>query len=259
VEVAKWKTVRAEELDDGRLLRVTLDAGKGNVIGGSVIRELREVLALMAPAAGLRALVLDHAGPHFSFGASVEEHAPGLVRDMLPELHALARDLLATHLPILACVRGACLGGGLELAALAHRIFAAPDARLGQPESQLGVFAPLGSLLLPQIVGPARAADLLLSGRAVDAQEALAMGLVAEIADDPLEAALAWARAHLVPKSAASLRFVTRALRATFERRLLDGLAELERVYLDELMLQHDAREGIAAFLEKRRPAWEDR
>jgi len=252
------RRVRSELLEEGRVLRIVLAAGKGNVIDRRAIADLREGLADAGSAPALRAVLLDHEGPHFSFGASVEEHAPGEVETMLPAFHALARELLALDLPILAAVRGLCLGGGLELAALAERIFAAPGARFGQPEITLGVFAPIGSLLLPRLVGAAHAAELLLTGRTIEAEEAQRMGLVAELAPDPAAAALTWARTHLVDKSASSLRFATRAARAHWIGAFDVALGSLESAYLSELMATRDAREGIAAFLEKRDPVWAD-
>jgi cyclohexa-1,5-dienecarbonyl-CoA hydratase len=251
--------VHTELLEDGRLLRVVLDAGRGNVIDSDTILELRDALARHVRDHGLRGWILDHAGPHFSFGASVEEHAPGRVEAMLPRFHGLVRDIVHLDLPFLACVRGACLGGGLEIVLLAERVFASPTASFGQPELKLGVFAPLGTLLLPRIVGPRLAADLLLSGRTVGAEEARASGLASEIAEDPLASARAWAGEHLLSKSAQSLRHATRLLRKELRERVLPALEEAEHAYLGPLMATRDAREGIAAFLERRSPAWEDR
>jgi cyclohexa-1,5-dienecarbonyl-CoA hydratase len=251
--------VRSEELEAGRILRLSLDAGKGNVLGREALGELREALTLLGTAPGRCAIVLDHEGRDFSWGASVPEHAPGEVHGMLRRLHELAAELLALQVPLLAAARGLCLGGGLELALLADRLFLAPGARLGQPEVLLGVFAPIGSALLPRLIGPRPAAELLLSGRQLDAQEALRLGLAAAIAEDPGAAALAWAREHLCAKSAAALRQATRAARRAWAPGFLADLAALEAQYLDELMLTHDAREGIQAFLERRPPRWEDR
>jgi cyclohexa-1,5-dienecarbonyl-CoA hydratase len=229
------------------------------VIDSDTILELRDALARHVRDHGLRGWILDHAGPHFSFGASVEEHAPGRVEAMLPRFHGLVRDIVHLDLPFLACVRGACLGGGLEIVLLAERVFASPTASFGQPELKLGVFAPLGTLLLPRIVGPRLAADLLLSGRTVGAEEARASGLASEIAEDPLASARAWAGEHLLSKSAQSLRHATRLLRKELRERVLPALEEAEHAYLGPLMATRDAREGIAAFLERRSPAWEDR
>jgi cyclohexa-1,5-dienecarbonyl-CoA hydratase len=165
----------------------------------------------------------------------------------------------ASSVPALAAVRGQCLGGGLELASFCHRVFAAPDARLGQPEIVLGVFAPVASLMLPERIGRANAEDLCLTGRIVDASEAKQMGLVDVVAEEPEKAALEYARTHLLPRSASSLRHAVRALRLPLSRRLEGELARLERLYLEDLMGTQDAAEGIQAFLEKRAPVWRNR
>ncbi len=252
-------SLRLQEIEQGRILRVVIEHGKGNVLDRELVAELTEVLREVARRASLRALLIDHAGPHFSYGASVGEHAPGKVEGFLPEFHALARALVELPVCSLAAVRGMCLGGGWELAALADLVFAAPGASFGQPETKLGVFAPIGSALLPRLAGPRRAADWLLSGRTLSAEEARAAGLVTELAEDPSVAALSWARDHLLPKSASTLGIAVRAARRAWSTPFLAELAELEALYLGELMATRDAREGIAAFLEKRDPRWEDR
>jgi len=252
------KKIRVASSDAG-VLHVVLEAGKGNIIDRAAIAQLREILAGWHSDAHRRCLVLDHAGKHFSFGASVPEHAPGEVDKMLPELHGMARELLELDVPVLACVRGLCLGGGLELALLADRLFASPTAKFGQPEVELAVFAPLASALLPRIVGPRAAADILITGRQFGVEEGVALGLVAQVDEDPTAAAKNWVDTHLAKKSAVALRYATRAARQAWSPEFLGSLELLERVYLDELMATHDAQEGIAAFIEKRRPTWEDR
>src|SRR4051812_28757428 len=98
--------------------------------------------------------------------------------------------MVAAPVTILTAVRGQCLGGGVELALASHLIFAAPDAKLGQPEIKLGVFAPAASCLLPELIGPARALDLLVLGRSISGADAAAIGMVKEAARDPEDAAL---------------------------------------------------------------------
>jgi cyclohexa-1,5-dienecarbonyl-CoA hydratase len=244
---------------DGALLRLRLSRPKANIVDAAMIAALRAALDEHLSGAHLRAVLLEAEGPHFSFGASVEEHLPASCAAMLRELHALVLTLVASPVPVLVAVRGQCLGGGLELAAAGHRIFAAPGATLGQPEIKLAVFAPAASCLLPERIGRSRADDLLFSGRGIGAEEAHRIGLVDALADDPVAAALAWFEEHLARHSASSLRFAVRAARYDFVSRIRRKLAEVERLYLEELMATHDALEGLSAFIAKRPPVWEDR
>jgi cyclohexa-1,5-dienecarbonyl-CoA hydratase len=248
---------------DGRLLRVRLARPKANVLDGEMVVALDATFAELArPAPGqpaLRGILLDHEGPHFSFGASVPEHLPGQFEGMLRGFHALVLRVLETTVPVLVVVRGQCLGGGLELATAGGPIFAGQDAKLGQPEIVLGVFAPFASCILPERIGPAAAEELLLSGRSVDAGEALRLGLVHAVADDPEAAALAWFDAHLASKSASALAHAVRAARAGLVERVRTKLAALEQQYATGLMTTRDAVEGLNAFLEKRPARWEDR
>ena len=176
---------------DGALLRLRLAKPKANLIDAAMIRALADAFASHKGNPGLFAALVDHEGPHFSFGASVEEHLPAQCQEMLEQLHALLGMMLDWPRPILMALRGQCLGGGLEFAMAGSLIFASPEAQLGQPEIKLGVFAPAASVLLPLRVGQSRAEDLLISGRAISALHAATWGLVNEVADDPAAAALA--------------------------------------------------------------------
>jgi len=244
--------------EEGRLLRLRLARPKANVVDMEMVAAIERALGEHAGARTLAGVVFDAEGPHFSFGASVAEHLPAHCEAMLRGLHDLVLRLAAYPVPVLAAVRGQCLGGGLELALATQRIFAAHDAQLGQPEIRLGVFAPAASCLLPERVGHARAEDLLLTGRSLDAREALAAGLVDAVTQAPEEAALRYFREHLAPRSASSLRLALRAAREARVRRLAARLAEVERLYLDELMATRDAVEGLEAFLAKRPAQWEN-
>ena len=127
---------------EGALLRLRLARPKANIIDAAMTAALAGALARFTGTADMRAVLLDHDGPNFSFGASVEEHLPGQCKAMLEGFHGLITQLLDCPVPVLVAARGQCLGGGLEVATAGTLIFAAPDAKLGQPEMQLGVFAP---------------------------------------------------------------------------------------------------------------------
>lgn len=244
---------------DGGLLRLRLNRPKANIVDAAMIAALRSALGEHRSGRRLRAALLDAEGPHFSFGASVPEHLPGSFEGMLRGLHALLRELLEFPVPVLVAVRGQCLGGGLELAASGSRIFAAPGTMMGQPEMKLAVFPPAASCLLPERIGQFRAEELLFTGRSVGAEEALRIGLVDVLAEDPEAAAIAFYEEALAPLSAAVLRLAVRAARIGFLERVTEKLDAVERLYIEELMATRDAVEGLTAFLEKRPPAWEDR
>lgn len=244
---------------EGRLLRLRLSRPKANIVDAAMIAALDNALTEHIGNSELGAVILDAEGPHFSFGASVEEHLPGQCAAMLYGLHHLILHMVESPVPLLAAVRGKCLGGGLEIALASHLLFVAPDASLGQPELKLGVFAPAASCLLPELIGPARSFDLLVSGRSTPGTEAAAIGIAHEAAADPEHAALAYFEEHLKPKSASSLRYAVKAARLDYVARVKDKLCAVERLYLDELMATHDAAAGLEAFIAKRPPQWQHR
>jgi cyclohexa-1,5-dienecarbonyl-CoA hydratase len=241
---------------DGALLRLRLARPKANIVDAGMILALHAALKEHVRANTLRGVLLDAEGPHFSFGASVEEHLPGRCAQMLASLHALLIELVEFPAPVLVAVRGQCLGGGLELAMAGGPIFATPTAQLGQPEIKLGVFAPAASVLLPYRVNQTMAEDLLCSGRSISGTEAHACGLVHAIAEDPEAAALAYFEQHLQDKSAAALACALAAARGAMRREVRSRIAEVEHLYLERLMRTRDANEGLEAFVAKRQPRW---
>jgi len=245
--------------EGGSLIRIRLARPKANIIDGAMMTALHRHFAEYTSNLDAKAVLLDAEGGNFSFGASVAEHMPDKCAEMLAGFHRLIKQMLACPVPIVTAVTGQCLGGGLELALAGTMIFARIDATLGQPEIKLGVFAPAASCLLPERIGRARAGDLLLTGRGVDADEALALGLVDRVAGDPAAAALEWFREHLAPLSATAVRFAAQAARGDAPDRLGAALDAVERLYLDELMKTRDAAEGLEAFLGKRPAKWENR
>jgi cyclohexa-1,5-dienecarbonyl-CoA hydratase len=243
---------------DEQVLRLQLAQPKANIIDSRMIDALSAALDAHADNMRMLAVILDAEGPHFSFGASVEEHLPDQCAAMLRKINSLVVKMLEYPVPIVAAVQGQCLGGGLEIACAASPIIAAPDAQLGQPEISLAVFAPAASCLLPERVGQAQAEMLLFSGKSIDALRAKTIGLVDEISESPSEAALAWIEENIIGKSASSLRIAVTAARQDYIERIKARLEIVERNYVEELMQTKDPIEGLNAFLEKRSPIWEN-
>jgi len=154
---------------------------------------------------------------------------------------------------------GAALGGGCELALACDMIFARDDLKLGQPEIQLAVFPPVAAALLPRLIGRQRALDLILSGRTIGAAEALRMGLVSRIfSTADFDAGSEAALIEIASRSGPALRLAKRAVLDGADLAFDPALTRAEDLYLHELMPLADVHEGLAAFMEKRAPVWEE-
>ena len=252
--------LRVESMLGGTIVRMHLDAPKANILDARMYTELRSAFLAAGQRRGLRAVVLGAEGPHFSFGASIEEHLPDHIETSLRQLREVLDAMTALRAPTIAAIHGQCLGGGFELALGCDLVIAEADAQLGCPEIKLGVFAPAASVLLPLRVGEGPACDLLLTGRSCSAEEVMRFGLVNRVAaHGKLEEALqSWLREDFLPRSPAALRHAALMARRARRRAIVDELPMVERHYLHELLRESDANEGIRAFLEKRAPRWSE-
>lgn len=251
------RQARLEWPFDGRVARVVLAAPKANIVDRVMIEELDAIFVEVAKHEPC-AVVLASDGPHFSFGASIEEHLPDQIAGALDRLSALLRRMTFLPAPTIAAVRGQCLGGGFELVLGCDLIIAEEGAQIGVPEIKLGVFPPAASALLPVRIGAAQAAALTLTGISWSGVEAKQHGLVARTAKDgALDQELqSWLESDFVKRSPAGLHHAAWAIRRPVVRALEDELPQIDRLYIDRLMRAPKAVEGIRAFLEKREAKW---
>jgi cyclohexa-1,5-dienecarbonyl-CoA hydratase len=242
----------------GQVARITLAAPKANILDKTMTIGLMAAFEELTAQSNVKAIVLAGDGQHFSFGASIEEHLPPQISETLAHLRQLLLKMALAPAPLIAAVRGQCLGGGFELALTCDLIVAEENAQFGLPEIKLGVFPPAGAALLPVRVGLGRAAEMVLTGASWTAARAAAAGLVSKVfPSGELELNLdAWLESEFLPRSAPALRFAAQAARRPLARALEVDLPALELIYLDQLMQQPDAVEGVLAFLEKRAPRW---
>jgi cyclohexa-1,5-dienecarbonyl-CoA hydratase len=244
------------EINDG-IARLTLVRPPVNVVNIPMLRQLAGALAELADNGDVRVLLLQARGKLFSAGVDVADHTADKVGEMIPLFNRVCRDLAAFPLPTIAAVQGHALGGGCELVICCDLAVMAETAKIGQPEIQLAALAPIAILRLPQLVGYRATADILFSGRSLNATEAVATGLVnAAVAAGEVES---WA-----VNKATSLAGLSRAALSLLKQALVTGcgdwsekLPAIERLYLEELMNTADAQEGITAFMEKRPPVWQ--
>ena len=242
--------------DDGVAV-LTLDRPeKRNALTAAMWAALPELLRQLAQEPGLRVLLVTGAGGAFSAGADISElrdvYADPGTADAYHAVNVVAEEALAEfpH-PTVAVVRGACVGGGCQLAVACDLRFAAPDARLGITPAKLGIVYPaVPTARLARLLGPARAKYLLFSGELVTAAQALVFGLVEEVAEDVEARALEFART-LASRSAQTQGAVKDVVAAVGEGR--DPQAAVA-VWERASRTAPDVAEGLAAFLERRAP-----
>lgn len=240
----------------GGVAQLTLDAPPLNILTREVLGEVRGALADLATRPDLRVLILKASGPNFSAGASVEEHLPDVVDEMLPEFMDTIRAVHHFPLPTICAIRGRCMGGGLELALACDLLIAADDALLGVPEIRLGVLPPAACGQLPARGSPGLAAEMIYTGAPIDAETAVQAGLLRRaVSDAHLDAAALEISAAIAVHSAAALRRAKRSLLASQDA-LDEAMTRASRIYLDDLMTTEDAKEGLRSFMEKRPPHW---
>ncbi len=193
----------------------------------------------------------------FSAGVDIKAHLPEQIGEMLISFHSLIRAIVASRKVTIAKVASACLGGGAELAAVCDMVYTARDASWGFPEIKLGCYPPVAAVALPALVGQKRAEELILTGRQISGDEAVAIGLANRSARaEELDGVVLETISELQRLSPAALAHAKKAVYAWDAIHFDKGLARAERIYLEELITTEDAREGIAAYLEKRPPIW---
>lgn len=246
---------------DGAIAILTIDRPDAmNAINGAVLDGLRDALDALEAAGDCRGLIITGAGRAFVAGADI-----AAMKTMTPDDAAafssrgskLFRRLEGLPFPVVAAVNGFALGGGCELALSCDFIYASEKARFGQPEVQLGLVAGFGGTQrLPRKVPYGVAMELLLSGRMIDAAEALRIGLVNRVcAPDALLDETKAALGEILAKGPVAVRATRTLVQRSLDTSLDVGLTE-ETAAFGEIFTTSDRTEGVSAFLEKRAPTF---
>ena len=237
--------------------RIVLRHPPLNVIDVAMMEELARSLAEIEARQDVSVIILSGEGTAFSVGVDVAAHTPDKVDEMLTKFHGVIRALVATKKVTIAAVHGHCLGGGAELAMVCDIVYTTRSAQWGFPEIKLGCYPPVACTALAALVGQKRAAELILTGRTIDGEEAAEIGLANDaVLADELAAAVDGPVGDLRKLSPVTLALAKKASYAWDSMHFDKGLVRAERIYFEDLMKTSDAHEGIRAFMEKREPKW---
>ncbi|UTW11454.1 enoyl-CoA hydratase [Marinobacterium rhizophilum] len=256
-----YSNIRVEVFDGVGLIRLDRPSVL-NALNAALMQELGKALQTMEADEAIRAMVITGSDRAFAAGADISEIQSKGFSDLYLEDFVTAdwEHVTRCRKPVIAAVAGLALGGGCELAMMCDFIIAADSARFGQPEVKVGTLPGAGGTQrLARAVGKAKAMDLCLTGRLMDAEEAERSGLVARVvpAAALFEEALAAAR-QIAGYSGMAVRLNKEAVNRAFESSLAEGV-QFERRLLYASFASADQKEGMQAFLEKREPRWADR
>lgn len=252
--------IKVEGKYGGEATEIILGPAPANILSAKMMNEISAQLKEEQKNIHKKLIIFSGEGKHFSFGASVEEHKPEQVGDMLPQFHQFIGEILNCPIPTLAKVSGMCLGGSFEFILACNLIFADEKAKFAVPEIQLAVFPPVASILLPLKIGEAISSQAILTGEQLTAEVLHDHGLVNDVSESGKldEVVSSFFEKQIQPKSASSLRFANRAGRMLLSKLYQEYIGKLEALYLEDLMATKDATEGILSFLEKRKPQWKN-
>jgi cyclohexa-1,5-dienecarbonyl-CoA hydratase len=242
--------------EDG-VATVTLNHPPLNVLNIPMMAELNGLLETLLSGQNLAAVAIRATGKAFSAGVDVSDHTGDKVGEMIRVFHGIFRKLASTDALTIAAVNGAALGGGCELACFCDIVLASDRAKFGQPEVQVGVLPPVAACALPPQIGIKKAIELNAVGATITAQEAHRIGLANQIYPaDEFDARVDEYLGNIGKLSRPVVRMAKRATVMVAREQILSHLDSVEKLYLDDLMKLADAHEGLAAFMEKRKPNW---
>jgi len=245
---------------DGGVARMTLSRPEHNLLNEAMLREMADGIDYAGERGDIKLIVLDSACKVFCGGIDVGEYTSQRVFQMLDAFHATFAGMLELGKPVICVVNGPAIGGGAELAAFGDLVVATPKARFAQPEISIGVFPPLASTILPFLVGPKIALELVLTGEPVTAERALELGMVNRLVPETqLEKTVADLVNRINSHSGPVLTMAKKAILGGMGMSLRDGLKHSMNIFLNELYRLEDSQEGLRALVEKRKPNWKNR
>jgi enoyl-CoA hydratase/carnithine racemase len=249
--------------DAGVVAHLTLNRPKQNIMNIGMLREMAKGIESLSNREDVRLILLD-AAPEcegfFSLGVGAEGYTQQMVFQMMDAFHGVFRAMMDVCKPVLAVVDGVASGAGAELAAFCDLVVATDIAQFRQPEIKLGVFPPMGAVVYPRVIGPRRAMELLLTGDAINAAQALQMGLVNRVVPRAkLKETVDTLVKRISDQSGPVLTLLKRVIFEGTWRPFDEALKRAQDLYLNQLFELQDSQEGLLALIEKRKPVWKNR
>jgi cyclohexa-1,5-dienecarbonyl-CoA hydratase len=245
---------------DKGVARITLNRPEHNLLNEAMLREIADGIVFAGNQPDVKLIVLDSACKVFCGGTDIGEYTSQRVFQMLDAFNAAFAAMLEVGKPVISVVNGPAIGGGAELAIFGDLVIATPKARFAQPEITIGVFPPLASTILPFLVGPKIALEIILTGEAVSAERALELGLVNRLVPEAqLEKSVEDLLARMSAHSGPVLTMAKKAILGGMGLSLREGLKQSMAIFLNELYRLEDSQEGLRALVEKRKPNWKNR
>lgn len=263
---------RAEELEPFKFIRfdasgtvahLTMNRPKQNIMNIEMLKEMTRAIESLNSRDDVRLILLDAAPEcegYFSAGVGAEGYTSQMVFQMMDAFHSVFRAMIETSKPVLAVVDGVASSGGCELAAFCDLVIATENARFLQPEIKLGVFPPLGAVVYPRVIGPKRSMELLLTGDAINAQQALQIGLVNRVVPrTALKETVDAVVKRISEQSGPVLALLKKVIFEGTWRPFNEALKVSQDIYLNQLFELEDSQEGLRALIEKRKPVWKNK
>ncbi len=240
--------------------RITLNHPPYNVLTVPLMNELADAIESLNGRGDIKAILLESNQKTFSAGIGLEDSKSDRVFQTLDAFNRVFQAIRDISKPLIVVVNGPAIGAGSELVAFGDMVIATPKAKFAQPEVKLGIFPPFASVMLPQLIGPKKTYELILTGEALSAEEALALGFVNRLVPEAdLNKTVAAVLGKIGEFSAPVLEMTKRVIGGSIGLPLAEAMKKSQNMYLNELMNLEDVQEGLRAVLEKRKPVWRNR
>ncbi len=240
--------------------KITLNFPPYNVLTVPMMTELAEAIESLNGRNDVKCIVLDSSQKAFSYGISVDDSRPEKIFQTLDAFNRVFHAIAEIGKPLLVIVNGPAIGAGSELVAFGDLVIATPNARFAQPEVKMGVFPPFAAIMLPQLIGPKKTYELILTGNPLTADDAQHFGFVNKVVPEAeLQKAVQEILNRMSQFSGPVLEMTKRVIASSIGKPLSEAMKQSQDIYLNQLYALEDVQEGLRAVVEKRAPVWKNK